>query len=73
MTKYKAKLQDIHLRNGIELTVDWNSKMVCRCGVEIWWGRTKNHKFMPIELVGLAEWDSHFATCPYAKEFRHQR
>ena len=53
------KLQEIKLKSGIEVTVDWDSKTKCKsCGSEIYWAVTKNKKQMPIELVGLAEWES---------------
>lgn len=65
------KLQKIKLRSGSEVTADWDSKTNCKkCGKEIFWAMTKNEKPMPIILVGLAEWDSHFADCKFAKEFR---
>jgi len=72
MKEDKQKYQDIKLKSGIEVTVDWESKTKCKkCKKEIWFAVThKNLKVMPIELVGLAKWDSHFATCPFADEFR---
>lgn len=68
----KSKTQTIRLNGGfgIEVIVDWNSKKRCECGAEIWFALTKNKKLMPIELVGLAKWDTHFATCPLANKFR---
>ena len=68
---HKFKIQDIKLECGIDVKVDWNSKTKCRgCGKEIYWAVTKNEKVIPIELVGLMKWDTHFATCPQANKFR---
>ena len=69
----KRKLQQIKLNCGILVLVDWNTRKKCRCGKEIFFATTKNNKLIPIELVGLAEWDTHFATCPFAKDFRKKR
>ncbi len=52
------RLQDIHLRNGDEITVSWKKKIKCKCGKECWLA-VKNMKVILIELVGLAEWDRH--------------
>lgn len=66
--------QKIKLKSGIEVVVDWDSKTTCKnCNAEIYWAETKNGKFMPIELVGLAEWDTHYATCKFANEFKKNR
>ena len=66
----KKKTQIIVLKCGIEVIVDWNSRRKCKCGKEIFFAVTKNKKTMPIYLVGLAEWDTHFANCPLANKFR---
>ncbi len=68
----RQKIQTIRLRGGkgIEVTVDWNAREKCKCGADIWFALTKNKKWIPIELASLAVWDTHFATCPFATEFR---
>lgn len=67
----KQRIQTIHLKCGVEVTVDWNAKTKCKaCGKDIWFGKTKTGKLMPFVLVGLAEWDTHFADCPKAEEFK---
>lgn len=69
--KDKRKLQIIHLKGGAEVLVDWNTIGECKsCGVKIWWAKTKTGKMMPINVIGAAEWESHFASCPDAKKFR---
>ncbi len=68
--EHKPKLQVIHLKSGLEVVVDWNSKQKCKCGAEFWFALTKNKKFIPIVLVGLCEWETHFADCPFANKFR---
>ncbi len=70
MKAKRPKLQQIKLKCGIEVVVDWSSKKKCECGEEIFFAVTKNKKTMPIYLVGLAEWDTHFANCPLARKFR---
>lgn len=65
------RTQTIVLDNGQEVIINHDSKCVCRrCGKEIFWAMTKNKKAMPIELVSLARWNTHYATCPFAAEFR---
>ena len=67
----KEKLQIIHLKGGAEVLADWNSRTKCKaCNKEIFFAKTKKGKMMPIELVSLGEWESHFATCPAANSFR---
>ena len=69
------KIQTIRLNGGtgIEVTVDWNDKKKCKCGKEIWFAKTTKNKLIPIELVSLANWQTHFATCKFADEFRKKR
>ena len=69
----RPKLQQIKLKCGIEVVVDWSTKKKCECGEEIFFAVTKNKKTMPIYLVGLAEWDTHFANCPMARKFRKKK
>ena len=67
----KQKLQIIKLKGGAEVLVDWATRSNCKsCGRKIYWAKTKNEKQMPIEVCGLAEFQSHFASCPDASEFR---
>jgi hypothetical protein len=67
------KLQPIILDNGQEVTINHDSKTKCKaCGKEIFWAETKNGKAMPIELVSLARWNTHYATCPNANSFRRK-
>ena len=68
--QHKPKLQDIHLKSGLEVTIDWNSKQKCKCGAEFWFALTKNKKFIPVVLVGHAVFETHFADCPLASKFR---
>ena len=59
---------------GIEVVVDWKEETKCKkCGKRIWFAKTNNGKLIPIEMVRLAVWDTHFATCPYANEFRKKQ
>lgn len=70
----KLKLQEIKLQCGIKVMVDWNSKDKCKkCGKDILWAMTKNKKFMPIVLTGFMEWDTHYADCPFADQFRKSK
>jgi hypothetical protein len=65
------KLQIIKLKGGAEVMADWATKTKCKsCSQEIFWAKTKSGKQMPIEICGLAEWQSHFASCPDALKFR---
>ena len=67
----KQKLQIIRIRGGAEVMVDWATKSNCKaCGQKIYWAKTKNEKQMPIEVIGICEWQSHFASCPAATKFR---
>lgn len=66
----RPKVQTIKLNCGIEVTVNWSAKKKCECGRDIWFAVTKKKRWIPICLVGLAEWDTHFADCPLAKKFR---
>lgn len=44
---------------------DGSATKVCRCGVEIWWfGKIPINK-----ATGI----THFADCPYAKQFRKKK
>lgn len=62
----------IHLNCGLDVLADMNSQTHCKgCGQKIWWAvNPKTKKMLPIVLVGLAEWDTHFADCPMADKFR---
>jgi hypothetical protein len=68
------RLQQIILKNGQEVIINHDSKTKCKaCGKDIFWCKTMNgEKAMPVELVGLAVWDTHFATCPQANSFRRK-
>jgi len=66
-----VKLQEIKLRCGTDVIIDHDSKTTCKkCGKEIKWAMTKNQKAMPVVLVSLALWDTHYADCPFASSFR---
>ena len=68
------KRQDIILENGMEVTIDHNAKDKCKkCGADIIWGVTKNLKLIPLVLVGLAKWNTHFIDCPFVDELRKWR
>jgi len=69
----KPNIQQIKLKCGIDVVVDWRAKKKCECGADIWFGMTKKKRWMPITLVGLAEWDTHYADCPLADKFRKNR
>ncbi len=69
----KDKVRTVKLKCGIEVLVDFGRKVVCECGTDIWFGRTKRKRWMPINLVGLVEWDTHYADCPLANKFRRKR
>lgn len=66
--------QTIVVGHNVEVTVDFDSKGKCRkCGQEIYWAVTKNNKNMPVTYNSQYDsWDSHFATCPFANEFRRK-
>lgn len=68
--KREDKIRTIKLKCGVEVLVDFKRKVKCECGQDIWFGRTKRKRWMPIVLVGLAEWDTHYADCPLADKFR---
>ena len=68
----KPKVQKIKLQCGIEVTLNWSARKKCECGETIWFGRTNKGRWMPINLVGLAEWDTHYADCPLADKFRQK-
>lgn len=69
-----AKIQQIKLKSGAWVMADWDSRTKCKsCGAEIFWAKTNKGGNMPIELVGLAEWDSHYATCPQANKWRKKK
>ena len=76
MTKKYEKPIKLHshwikLKCGIEVLIDWNSQTQCKgCGQEIMWAVTRKKKLIPVRLVGLAEWDTHFIDCPMADKFR---
>lgn len=60
-------LREMTLKSGIKVWFDPKSKEKCECGAEIYWAVTdKNKKSIPIELVGLSDWDVHWASCPLA-------
>ena len=57
------------LEINIERVLDQVAELVrpcVRCGVQIWFVRTKAGKLMPYCFDGT----SHFANCPHAAEFR---
>ena len=67
------RTQTIFLENGQEVIINHDSKCKCKaCGKDILWCKTKNGKAMPVELVSLAKWDTHYATCPFANSFRRK-
>ena len=67
----KQKLQIITLKGGAEVLADWATMTSCKsCGMKIYWAKTKNEKQMPINVCGVAEWESHFASCPNANTHR---
>ena len=67
----KRKLQIITLKGNASVMVDWATESKCKaCGQKIYWALTKKGKQMPINVCGLCEWESHFASCPHANEFR---
>jgi len=67
------RTQNIILENGQEVIINHDSKTTCKaCGKEIFWCKTKNGKAMPIELVSLARWNTHYVTCPQANSFRRK-
>jgi len=71
MKKDKRKFQIIRLAGGAEVLVDWATRSNCKsCGQKIYWAKTKNEKQMPIEVCGLAEWQSHFVSCPKSLKWR---
>ncbi len=53
------KFQDIKLKNGMEVTADWNSRHKCKgCKKDVFFAATEAKIFI-IELVGLAQWNLH--------------
>ncbi len=74
MKKDKRKLQIIKLKGGAEVMIDYASQTECKsCGVKIWFAETKNGKQLPINLIGVMEWEPHWASCPFADEFRKKK
>jgi len=45
-------------------------KVKCECGQDIMFAKTRKGNWMPIQLVGFAEYDTHYAYCPLAEKFR---
>lgn len=69
--------ETIRLKGGAEVSVDWSTRTNCKlCKREIYWTQTMNGKMMPINVIApkfegdMAEWESHFASCPNAQNFR---
>jgi hypothetical protein len=69
-----ADYKTITLVNGIKLQVDFSmNQMPCRkCKKLIRFGITNSGKYMPIIKVG-DNWQTHFADCEFAKEFRKKK
>lgn len=68
----KIMLEEIKLKGGAIVSVDFSAKSKCRsCGQWIWWAKTKNGKNMPISnCVMTMEYESHFANCKQADRWR---
>jgi len=63
--------ENITLVGGARVTVDLSEPSKCKkCKKEIFWATTKNAKSMPITKDLSNNWISHFADCPYAKDFK---
>jgi hypothetical protein len=43
------------------------------CRVAIEWWKTPNAKFMPFDVDGSGKVETHWSTCPKAKDFRKER
>jgi len=71
-TKKKKKewIPNCKLKCGIEVQLVSTKKVKCECGQEIMFAKTKRGRWMPIQLVGFAEFDTHYAYCPLADKFR---
>ena len=65
--------ESITLEGGAVVTYDPDKKGECsKCGEEIYWAQTKNSKWMPISEDDEGRMESHFAACPFAKDFRRK-
>ena len=60
------------LKGGAEVYIEDKPGICGKCGAEIFWAKTKNNKFMPVEF-SFGEWASHFASCPFAKNFKKKK
>jgi hypothetical protein len=66
--------QKIKLLNGLEVQVDMSARRAaCRkCKKLIRFGITPKGKYIPI-IEKTGGWDTHFADCEFADEFRKSR
>lgn len=70
MTKKPSKIK---LKCGVVVVVDWSSLKKCRCGKEIFMAVTVNMKIMPIVPIARGVFDTHFADCPFADDYRKRK
>lgn len=67
--KKEEWIPNCKLKCGIEVQII-SKKVKCECGQDILFARTKTNRYMPIQSVGLAEFDTHFAYCPLSNFYR---
>ncbi len=64
-------MKKIKLEGGAEVEIDLNRPTKCRgCGAKIWFAVTKEGKLMPVVEIGPEKYQSHFADCKKAKDFK---
>ena len=59
------------LKGGAEVNIGKAAGKCKKCGAVIFWAVTKGGKTMPV--IYKDGWQSHFADCPNAQEFRKDR
>lgn len=55
--------------NKFQISEDARVDMCKGCGAGIFWQKTKNGKWMPLDPDGTPHW----STCPKAEEFRRNK
>jgi len=67
--------QTIKLNGGAEVYLDLDQKRTkCKkCDTMLYFGLTKNNKSMPIEQMEDGTYESHFANCKFANDFRKNK
>lgn len=66
-------MKKIKLEGGAEVDIDLNRPTKCKgCGAKIWFGVTKSGSLMPVIEIRKDVFQSHFADCKKAKNFKKE-